>query len=139
MTDRTASVIVCDEALFSVTGKAYLNGVYPSDITISGDALQIHQLVFYFAAETPKDKPFKKLTLKATFPGSGSTQFEINVDAVQQVHNPARPKMVVRAPLLVQQILLKPGKIETKVIDETGAELDAGGIWVTTTVPPTPT
>lgn len=39
---RTASVIVCDEILFSLTGKSFLNGVYTGDITIPGDQLAVN-------------------------------------------------------------------------------------------------
>jgi hypothetical protein len=136
MIRRSASVIVCDDILIGLTGKVHLQGVYPSDITIPGDVLSINQLVFYFTAETPKDKPFKKLVLKVTPPGAGPTQIEIPLSSVSQVSNPERPKMILRAPLLMQQVLLRPGKIEAKVITES-EELDAGGIWISSTSPPT--
>jgi hypothetical protein len=55
---------------------------------------------------------------------------EIPIDSFPSIANHERPKMIVRAPLLVQQILLKPGKIETTVIADSD-ELDAGGIWIT--------
>ena len=126
---RTASVIVCDDILFGLTGKAFLQGVYVSDITIHGNALAVPQLVFYFTIETSKEKPFKKITLKVVPFGTAPTQLDIPIELVFQSTNPARPKMVVRAPVLVQQIMLRPGKIETTVITES-EELDAGGIWV---------
>jgi hypothetical protein len=107
-----------------------LQGVYTGDITIPGDGLSLPQLVFYFTVETAKKDPLKSVTLKVIPPGMPAAQFEIPIQSLPQIHNPDRPKMMLRAPLLIQQILLRPGKIETTVITEAG-ELDAGGIWVT--------
>lgn len=129
-TERRAYVVVCDELLFSITNKLYLNGVYSTDITIPGDDLMLNQLVFYFTVETPKENPPSTIILRAVPPGGKFTELEINVQAVPQVPNPGRPKMILRAPLLVQNILIRPGKIETSAIVD-GEELDAGGIWIT--------
>jgi hypothetical protein len=130
MIPRTASVLVCDEILFALNGKVFLQGVYASDITIPGDELTLGQLVFYFTVETPKKNPFKKVTLRVEPPNMPPAQFEIPIETIPQVSNPTRPKMMLRAPVLLQQIVLRPGKIETKVITES-EELDAGGIWIT--------
>jgi hypothetical protein len=129
-TERRAYVLACDEVLFSITGKAYLNGVYTGDITIPGDELILGQLVFFFTAETRKENPFRKVILKTFLPDGTSSELEIPISTLPQPLNPNRPKMMLRAPLLVQQVVLRPGKIETKVITES-EELDAGGIWVT--------
>ncbi|PPQ17933.1 hypothetical protein CV770_18370 [Bradyrhizobium sp. AC87j1] len=129
MDSRTASVIVCDDALFGLTGKAFLNGVYTTDIMIPGELLMVQQLVFYFTVETPKAKPFKSVTLRVSPPGSVPSQVEVPLASLQAAQNPNRPSMILRGPLLIQQLVLRPGKIEAKVITET-EELDAGGIWV---------
>jgi hypothetical protein len=134
---RTASVIVCDDILFGLTGKGFLQGVYAGDITIHGNALAIPQLVFYFTAETPKERPFKKMTLKVVPFGTAATELDLPIESIPQSMNPTRPKMIVRAPVLVQQIMLRPGKIETTVITES-EELDAGGIWVMPIAPALP-
>ncbi len=126
---RTASVIVCDEILFSLTGKSFLNGVYTGDITIPGDQLAVNQLVFYFTIETPKSKPFEKVILKVVPPYVPPAEFIVPFDTVQQFINKERPKIILRAPLLMQQLVLRPGKIETTVITES-EELDAGGVWI---------
>jgi hypothetical protein len=127
--ERRASVIVCDEILFALTGKVFLQGVYSSDITIPGQEISLPQLVFYFTAETSKENPFKKMTLRVVPPDTPPAQLEIPIETIPQAINPDRPKMILRAPIVLQQILLKPGKIETTVITE-GEELDAGGIWI---------
>jgi hypothetical protein len=129
-TERRAFVIVCDEFLFSITNKTYLNGIYATDITIPGDELMLNQLVFYFTVETPKEKPLSTIILRAVPPGGKIAELEINVQAIPQILNPGRQKIILRAPLLVQQILVRPGKIQTTVIAD-GEELDAGGIWIT--------
>jgi len=129
---RTASVIVCDEILFSLTGKGFLQGVYTSDITIPSTELIVAQLVFFFSVETAKENPFKKIILKVTPPKTPATELEVPLATIPQIFNPNRPKMIVRVPMIIQQVVLRPGKIETKVITE-GDELDAGGIWITST------
>jgi hypothetical protein len=130
MAPRTASVLVCDEVLFNITGKAFLQGVYPIDITIPGNELSLGQLVFYFSIETDRKNPIKTLALKVVPPGEKPSQLEVSLATVPPPSvNPDRPRMMLRAPLLVQQMVLRPGKIETKVITEL-EELDAGGIWI---------
>jgi hypothetical protein len=127
---RTASVVVCDEILFGLTGKSFLQGLYTGDITIPGDQLSVNQLVFYFTVETPKSNPFKKITLRVVPPYMPAAQYDVPFESVPEIANKDRPKMIVRAPLLMQQLLLRPGKVETTVLTES-EELDAGGIWVT--------
>jgi hypothetical protein len=127
--ERRAYVLVCDDILFALSGKAYLQGVYTNDITILGDELTLPQLAFYFTVETAKEKPFSNITLKVIPPGMPAAQVEIPVQSFPQAVNPERPKMILRAPVLLQQIVLRPGKIQTFVVTET-EELDAGGIWV---------
>jgi hypothetical protein len=129
MVARTASVLVCDDLLYGLTGKVLLQGVYTTDITIPGDELLVQQLVFYFSAQTPKENPFKSITLQVTPPVGDPAQLIVPVLAIPAFTNPNRDVMIFRAPILVQQWLLRPGKIETTVITESG-ELDAGGIWV---------
>jgi hypothetical protein len=129
MSERRASVIVCDDILFSITGKVFLQGVYQTDITIPGDELTIGQFIFYFTVETPKENPFKKITLSVLLPGGTPNQFEVPLASIAPTLNPNRPKMVLRSPFLIQQPILRPGKIETKVITESG-EIDAGGAWM---------
>jgi hypothetical protein len=131
MTGRTASVVVCDNILSDITAKIYLYGLYPVDISIPGNELLVNQLAFYFSIFTPNERPFKHVILRVTPPESATTEMNYPLAGVHDaVKNPNRPKMIFRAPLLLQQILLKVGKIETKVILDNDEELDAGGIWV---------
>jgi hypothetical protein len=92
--------------------------------------LVVQQLVFYFTAITPKNNPFKVMTLKVTPPVGEPVQLVYPAVGIPANTNPNRPVMIFRAPILVQQWTLRPGKIETTVTTE-DEELDAGGIWVT--------
>lgn len=134
MSERRASVIVCDDILYALTGKAFLQGVYQTDITIPGPELQIQQLVFYFSAETPKENEFKTVVLKVTLPGSPPAQIEVAIPAFNA--NPGRKIMTLRAPLLLQQPILRPGRIEATVVTESD-ELAAAGPWIVS-IPPAP-
>ena len=130
--ERRASVLVCDEMMYSLTGKVTLAGIYIQDIVIPGPALQMNQLVFFFTVETPKEEPFRSLTYKVQLPGSPPVLQPTPII----VHNigatdPRRKKITFRQPLLIQQPVLLPGRIEASVIHENG-EIDAGGIWIIT-------
>ena len=68
MIPRHASVIICDELLFSITGKINLLGSYTGDITIPTDPTQIAQLLFYFLVETDVQDPYRSLTFQVKLP-----------------------------------------------------------------------
>ena len=89
---RTASMIVCDDILFGLTGKAFLQGVYTGDITIHGNALAVPQLIFYFTVETSKEKPFKKMTLKVVPFGTAATEFNVPIEINSPKHESRKTK-----------------------------------------------
>lgn len=135
MAGRSANVIVCDEAMFSLTGKLSLHGIYPGDISITEDVVHMPQLVFYFTVATPKNDPFEWLKLKVALPDSAEVIVDVDVP-LKSVETPdARSYFFVKVPLLLPSPVLKPGRIQTMAIHERG-ELDAGGIWVTSTAKP---
>ncbi|MGJ4996219.1 hypothetical protein ACQR0Z_17455 [Bradyrhizobium sp. HKCCYLS3077] len=111
-----------------MTGKAYLNGVYLTDININSDELKLAQLVFFFSVSTKLEYPFKQLTLRVVLPGSSPADFEVPLSPPPTVSS-GRTTLIVKAPMLLQQPILRPGKIETKVITES-EEIDAGGFWI---------
>jgi hypothetical protein len=130
MAERKASAFVCDEALFSLTGKITISGMYTQDIVISSNEQQINQLVFVFTIETPISEPFKTLTLKVAFPGSDP----IEVPAATAIApiasaDPRRKQIIYRQPVLIPQPTLRPGRIVASVVHESG-EIEAGGFWV---------
>jgi hypothetical protein len=128
MIPRHASVFICDELLFSLTGKFNLFGNYTGDITIPADPTPVTQLIFYFIVETDVTNPFQSLTLQVTLPDSIPIVQPIPVlpqVAIQQ----GRPRWTIRWPLLIPQPSLRPGRIEAKAIHESG-ELIAGTPWI---------
>jgi hypothetical protein len=130
MTERKASVFVCDEVLFSLTGKVTISGMYTQDIVISGEEQQIGQLAFFFTIETPKSEPFKSLLLKIAFPGSDPIQTPAPVTTQPNFSNDDRRKSIIhRQPLLIPLPILRPGRIVASVVHESG-EIEAGGFWV---------
>jgi hypothetical protein len=132
MTERKASVFLCDEALFSLSGKITISGMYTQDLVVAGNEQQIGQLVFFFTIETPKSEPFKSLTLKVVFPGSDPIEAPTPTAVIPTASaNPRRKSIIHRAPLLIPQPILRPGRIVASVIHESG-EIEAGGFWVVT-------
>jgi hypothetical protein len=131
MTERTASVFVCDELLFSLTGKVQAIGLYTQDIVIPSEELLINQLIFFFTVQTPRTDPFHSLKFKVAFPGSDPIEMEILPLVVQANHDERRKQIVYRQAMLTQQQMLRPGRIVTSVIHERG-EIEAGGFWIMT-------
>jgi hypothetical protein len=129
---RKASFLVCDELLYTMNGKVNLVGIYTREIVIPADELSMSQLIFYFILEAPKDQPFRQVTFRIELPGQPSFDFETPLSIRKSAMLDDRRKTITwRHPVLIQQPLLKPGRIIANIVDETGT-LDAGGIWVVT-------
>jgi hypothetical protein len=130
--ERKAFALVCDDLMHSLTGKVSLSGVYVQDIVIPGPALLLNQLVFFFTVETPREKPFQSLTFKVSLPGNPPREQSVPIVVNEMsIGDPRRKRITFRQAMLLQQVVLMPGRIETSVIHEEG-ELDAGGIWIMT-------
>ncbi len=129
---RKASAFVCDEALFSLTGKITISGLYTQDIVIVSNEQQINQLVFLFTVETSKSQPFKSAMLKIAFPGGDPVLVPMmTVIHPASIDDDRRKSMVFRQPVLVPMPILRPGRIVASVLHEDG-EMEAGGFWVVT-------
>jgi len=128
--ERKAFAFLCDEALFSLTGKITISGMYAHDLIIPSNEQQINQLVFFFTIETPKSKPCESLTLKVTFPGSDPIEAPASLAVVPNT-DPRRKLIIYRQPLLIPMPILRPGRIVASVVHESG-EIEAGGFWVVT-------
>jgi hypothetical protein len=130
MSDRRAFVTVCDELYYSMSGRVMMQGIYLQDIVIADEQLQLNQLVFFFTIQTLKSNPFRALSLSVKVPDGEPVMGPIPIsEQVSGAADDRRRIIVIKQPLLLGRPLLKPGKIETKVIHESG-EIDAGGIWV---------
>ena len=116
--ERRASILVSDDFYYSIAGKVTLSGVYIQDIVIPAVDTPISQIVFYFSIETPKERPFKIVTIKIEFPGLEPKITPIPVFPRVYPSDPNRTKITIKQPILIQQILLNPGKVQATVIHE---------------------
>jgi hypothetical protein len=127
--DRRASIIVSDDFFFAIGGKVTLSGVYIQDLVIPFAGTPINQLVFFFTIQSPKERPFKSISLKILFPGLEPKITPIPVFPRVPSSDPKRTKILITQPILIQQVVLNPGRVQATVIHEDG-EIDAGGIWI---------
>ncbi len=137
MADRLASLLVADDLLFAMNGKYNITGVYTGDILIAVDPTMLPQLVFLFLIETDVTEPFHSLTLEIKMPGSEPVRMP-PVQIPPGPHIEGRTRQFLRWPQLVQNVRLSPGKIEAKVIHESG-EIPVAGPWIVLAAPPPPT
>jgi hypothetical protein len=130
MKDWKAIPFICDEVTYSLTGKVFAQGIYTGDLSIPSDEFTIPQLVFFFLIEGPADTLFKSITLKVLLPGQPPATMEVPL-SIPAKRDPRRTRMSLKSPFLILQPVLRPGRIETKVVHVEG-EIDAGGQWIVT-------
>lgn len=128
MSERRAYVIVCDDLFFSPTGKLTISGMYQTDLGAFPDGILLNQLCFLFTIETPLQNPFRDLKIRITAPGNDPVLMPVPIPPIAQPPT-GRTQLIIRHAYLMQRFVLRPGRIETTVIHESG-EIDAGGIWV---------
>lgn len=135
---RQVSLLVADEIYYNLYGKAILQGVYHGDLTIPADSSTSPQLIFYFMAETDLADPFRSLVVEVTLPGSQPVRNVVGLIPPEVLQNVSRERTraYYRHPLLVQSPVLRPGKIEAKLIHESG-EIIVGAPWIVLN-PPAP-
>jgi hypothetical protein len=123
---RQASLLVADEILFTLLGKAVLQGIYTTDLFIAADPTPLPQLIFFFIAGTDASDPFKSLAAQVTLPGSDPATQLIPI----LVPPPSeRTKLFVRYPMLLSAPILRPGRILAKMIHENG-EIPVSAPWI---------
>lgn len=116
---RQASLLVADEILFNLHGKAVLQGIYTGDLVIAANPSPLAQLIFFFLAETDAANPFKSLSAQVTFPESEPVTSQIPIQ--WPITFPTeRTKIFVRFPMLISGPVLRPGRILAKLIHESG-------------------
>ena len=128
MSARTAILTVADDLLTSIGGKQTLQGIYVGDISIPTTPAVITQMVFYFIIECSVDDIFKSITLEITFPGEAPKQ--IPVSFATPIIPAGRSKHIIRATAMIQFPILRPGRIDAKVIHEKG-EIIVAAPWIT--------
>lgn len=125
---RQATLLVADEIYFNLHGKAIFQGIYHSDLAIPTNPSTAPQLIFYFMMEADVTDPFRSLTVEVTLPESAPVRNPVFV--IPPVPSIAGvTKLFYRHPLLIQGPVLKPGRIEAKVIHE-GGEIAVGAPWI---------
>ncbi len=128
-------LLVADEIYYNLHGKAILQGIYSGDLGIPTDPSPAPQLLFFFMMETDLTDPFKSLAVEVTLPGSPPVRNQVFVTfPVPLAAHEGRSRLFYRHPLLIQRPMLRPGRIEAKVIHESG-EIIVGAPWIA--LPPT--
>jgi hypothetical protein len=108
-----ASVIVAEDLLTSLSGKANINNVFTNDILIPGELLT--QLVFIFKVEGEQSDLPRNFRYEVQLPGEAIQILERPVPEGWRVPE-EREKWVVFQPFLVGPLMLRPGKIEVRII-----------------------
>ena len=96
----------------------------------------VPQLVFLFQIETDINDLFEKLQVQVTLPGESPRL--VDVPIVPFTPPPDRTRWRLHWPLLIQQATLRPGRVEVKVIHETG-DIVASAPWITLAAQASPT
>lgn len=125
--ERRASVLVCDELYVTLLGKFVAKGIYTTDIGIASEGVVVPQLIFLFQIGTDVDNLFKSLKVQVTLPDQSPRTHEIPVGMFAPA--PERTRWLLHFPMLVQSAVLKPGRIEVKVIHD-GGEILIPAPWI---------
>jgi hypothetical protein len=130
MSERVASVLVCDDLWVSLNNKFSAHGIYVGDISIPTNPSSVNQLVFLFTLETDITDPFRSLVLQVLFPDAEPNQTTVPISPPPLLSADARRRRwTIKWPFLIQQPILRPGAISVKVIHEKG-ELTAFAPWI---------
>jgi hypothetical protein len=130
MKSWNASLLVCDDLLYSLAGKLTLLGVYTGDISIPAPTWTVGQLVFLFLMNGDlTERPTQPLDLEVTLPGSAP---QTMVFPTSFAPSPAsgRTKWFLRTPFLLQNVILRPGRIAANV-KHGDFVMNPGSPWVT--------
>jgi hypothetical protein len=128
---RQASLLIADEIYYNLYGKAILQGIYGGDLTIAADPSVSPQLIFYFMGETDISEPFQSMAVEVTLPGNPPVRSFVPVMPPEFIKSISvgRTRLYYKHPLLIQTPVLRPGKIDAKIIHESG-EISVGTPWI---------
>jgi hypothetical protein len=116
---RQATLVVADDASYTLTGKINLSGIYPTDINIPRNPTFAGQLVFMFVIETEPNDPYRQISLRVELPGGDSRQLELQVGTFKDGESD-KIRWCLKFPLLFQNPVLRPGPIAASVIHDKG-------------------
>lgn len=125
---RSAALLVADEIYYNLHGKAILQGIYHSDLTLNGPTAVVPQLIFFFMGESEMADPFRSVTVEVTLPGNEPIRQQVPV-VFPMPPLPGRSRVFVRWPLLIGAPTLRPGRIDAKLIHDKG-EIIVGAPWI---------
>jgi len=132
---RQAMLLVADEIYYNLHGKAILQGIYSGDIFIPTNPSQAAQLIFFFAAETDISEPFRSLLAEVILPENDPVRTPIPIQWPAVFPPSERTKISVKWPVMIPTPTLRPGKINTRLIHESG-ELIVAAPWIIQMTPP---
>lgn len=124
-------MLMCDDVTVSLTGKFNLQGVYTTDLAVPPGGAVAQQLVFYFGIDGDlSDRPTTTIAIRMEFPDGHirSSEFPAMVPADAPIL-PGRTKWHFRAPFLVQQIPLRPGRIKA-ILTYREEQIEIFGPWI---------
>jgi hypothetical protein len=125
---RQATMLVADEIYYNLLGKAIIHGAYHADLTILTEPTTVTQLLFYFQMETDIEDAFQSLSVEVTLPGNDPVRHVVPV--IWPIFAEEGRRLFYKHPLLIQNITLRPGRIQAKVIHESG-EMVVGAPHIT--------
>lgn len=136
-----ATALVCDDVRFEVNGKYIVIGLYSGDILINQEPFTASQMFFIFLVEGEiSTDQFKWLEFEVTFPGNEPTRVRHPGDPkwsdfTRNTVNQDRTRWWVKYPLRISPVVLRPGRVITKVIHDKG-EIACTSAWVVLKSPP---
>lgn len=128
---RQASLLVADEIYYNLYGKAILQGIYNGDLTIPVDPSTSPQLIFYFMVEVDISESLRTLAVEVNLPGNQPVRHFVPIVPAEFIKSTVqgRTRAYYRHPMLMQAPVLRPGRIEAKIIYESG-EIEVMAPWI---------
>jgi hypothetical protein len=132
MTNPNVVVMTCDDLRIEFNGKLILVGIYPGNITIPANTVElaVNQLQFLFFADFPKEEVPKEITFEVELPGEPAQRQSITVAVeppppIQEKHT----RWLVRQGLGFVRPVLRLGKIQARMITD-GVTYPAVAPWI---------
>jgi hypothetical protein len=124
-----ASLIVCDDIRFEITGKAIIVGMYTSDIVIPAPEYTIPQLFFLYFYECPIEERPTRIAIQLTLPGQPPILWQAS-PAIESVAIPeGRRGFIYRQIVPALGAVLRPGRIEARITTDRG-DIDVRAPWI---------
>lgn len=132
MKSWNANLLICDDLMFSLSGKMTAIGIYTGDIGIPTSEHRTGQLIFMFMLQGDlTEQPTEPMVLEVTFPGEQPHSMTLPPPVFgQNFEGSGRTKWFQRTPFMIQNVILRPGQIKTR-IRYGKLELNPGSPWIT--------